>query len=67
MSANLENSAVAKGLKKARFHFNPKDGHIKHRNRMDLTEAEDIRKRWQQYTEELYKKKDHHGQISMMV
>ena len=33
-------------------------GSIKDRNRMDLTEAEDIKKRWQEYTEELYKK-DH--------
>ena len=32
---------------------------IKDRNGMDLTEAEDIKKRWQDYTEELYKK-DHH-------
>ena len=30
-------------------------GTIKDRNGMDLTEAEDIKKRWQQYTEELYK------------
>ena len=33
-----------------------KDGLIKDRNGMDLTEAEDIKKRWQEYTEELYKK-----------
>ena len=33
-----------------------KMGTIKDRNRMDLTEAEDIKKRWQEYTEELYKK-----------
>ena len=32
-------------------------GLIKDRNGMDLTEAEDIKKRWQEYTEELYKKK----------
>ena len=32
-------------------------GSVKDRNGMDLTEAEDIKKRWQQYTEELYKKK----------
>ena len=32
-------------------------GTIKERNGMDLTEAEDIKKRWQEYTEELYKKK----------
>ena len=31
-------------------------GSIKDRNDMDLTEAEDIKKRWQEYTEELYKK-----------
>ena len=33
-----------------------KDGSIKDRNGMDLTEAEDIKKRWQEYTEEIYKK-----------
>ena len=37
-----------------------KMGSIKDRNGMDLTEAEDIKKRWQKYTEELYKK-DPHG------
>ena len=34
-----------------------KMGSIKDRNGMDLTEAEDIKKRWQEYTEELYKKR----------
>ena len=34
-------------------------GAIKDRNDMDLTEAEDIKKRWQEYTEELYKKDLH--------
>ena len=34
-------------------------GSIKDRNGMDLTEAEDIQKRWQEYTEELYKKDLH--------
>ena len=34
-------------------------GSIKDRNGMDLTEAEDIKKRWQQYSEELYKKELH--------
>ena len=34
-------------------------GSIKHRNGRDLTEAEDIKKRWQEYTEELYKKDLH--------
>ena len=34
-------------------------GSIKNRNGMDLTEAEDVKKRWQEYTEELYKKDRH--------
>ena len=34
--------------------FHAKMGSIKNRNGMDLTEAEDIKKRWQEYTEELY-------------
>ena len=37
--------------------FHAKMGTIKDRNGMDLTEAEDIKKRWQEYTEELYKKR----------
>ena len=36
--------------------FHAKMGSIKERNGRDLTEAEDIKKRWQEYTEELYKK-----------
>ena len=36
--------------------FHAKMGLIKDRNRTDLTEAADIKKRWQEYTEELYKK-----------
>ena len=39
--------------------FHAKMGSIKDRNGMDLTETEDIKKRWQQYTEELYKKDLH--------
>ena len=39
---------------KGTFHANM--GSIKDRNGMDLTQAEDIQKRWQEYTEELYKK-----------
>ena len=39
--------------------FHAKMGSIKDRNGMDLTEAEDIKKRWQQHTEELYKKELH--------
>ena len=37
--------------------FHAKMGSIKDRNGMDLTEAEDIKKRWQKYTEELHKKR----------
>ena len=49
--------------------FHEKMGSIKDRNGMDLTEAEDIKKRWQEYTEELYKKDlhnpdNHHGVIT---
>ena len=39
--------------------FHAKMGTIKDKNSMDLTEAEDIKKRWQEYTEELYKKDFH--------
>ena len=39
--------------------FHAKMGTIKERNGMDLTEAEDIKKSWQEYTEELYKKDLH--------
>ena len=45
--------------------FHAKMGSIKDRNGMDLTEAEDIKKRWQEYTEGLYEKDfhdpDYHG------
>ena len=47
--------------------FHAKMGSIKDRNGMDITEAEDIKKRWQDYTEELYKKDahdpDNHGDV----
>ena len=39
--------------------FHAKRGSIKNRHGMDLTEAEDIKKRWQEYAEELYKKELH--------
>ena len=52
--------------------FNAKMGSIKDRNGMDLTEAEDIKKRWQEYPEELYKKDlhdpdNHDGVIPQLV
>ena len=37
--------------------FHAKMGSIKDRNSLDLTEVEDIKKRWQEYTEELFKKR----------
>ena len=45
--------------------FHAKMGSIKDRNGMDLTEAEDIKKRWQEYAEELYKKdiQDNHDGV----
>ena len=44
--------------------FHAKMGSIKDRNGMDLTDAEDIKKRWQEYIEELYKK-DLHDQDNL--
>ena len=46
--------------------FHAKMGQIKDRNCMDLTEAEDIKKRWQEYTEGLYKKELHDPEIIMV-
>ena len=42
--------------------YHAKMGTIKDRNGMDLTETDDIKKRWQEYTEELYKKDLHDGE-----
>ena len=46
--------------------FHAKMGSIKDKNDMDLTEAEDNKKRWQEYTEELYRK-DLHNCITTIV
>ena len=48
-----------KKIKDTKGTFHAKMGSIKDRNGMDLTEAENIKKRWQEYTEELYKKDLH--------
>ena len=48
-----------KKIRETKGTFQAKMGSIKDRNDMDLTEAEDIKKRWQEYTEELYKKDLH--------
>ena len=47
----------SKKLEILRNHFMQRKSTIKDRNGMDLTEADDIKKRWQEYTEELYKKR----------
>ena len=48
-----------KKIRDTKGQFHAKMGTIEDRNGMDLTEAEDIKKRWQEYTEELYKKDLH--------
>ena len=55
-----------KKIRDTRGHFHAKMGTIKDGNYMDLTEAEDIKKRWQEYTEKLYKN-IFMTQITMMV
>ena len=60
---------LVKKIRDTKGIFHAKMGTIKDRNGMDLTEAEDIRKRWQEYTEELHKKElldpdNHHGVIT---
>ena len=47
---------LSKKIRDAKGTFHAKISTIKDRNIMDLTKAEDIKKRWQEYTEELYKK-----------
>ena len=48
-----------KKIRNTKANFHEKMGILKNRNGMDLIEAEDIKKRWQEYTEELYKKDLH--------
>ena len=54
-----ETRDLFKKIRDTKGTFYAKKGSIKDRNGMDLTEAEDIKKRWQEYTEELYKKDLH--------
>ena len=49
-------TGLFKKIRDTKETFHAKMGSIKDRNGMDLTEAEDVKKRWQEYTEELYKK-----------
>ena len=53
----LNTRDLFKKIRDTKGKFHAKTGTIKHRNGMDLTEAEDIKKRWQEYTEELHKKR----------
>ena len=50
---------IFKKIRDTKRIFHAKMGSIKDRNGTDLTEAEDIKKRWQEYTEEMYKKDLH--------
>ena len=50
---------LVKNIRDTKGTFHANMGSIKDRNGMDLTEAEDIKKRWQEYTEELHKKELH--------
>ena len=60
---------VFKKFRNTKGTFQAKMGTIKDGNSMDLTEAEDIKKRWQEYTQDLYKKDlhdpDKHDDMSM--
>ena len=58
---------LLKKIRDSKGTFHAKMGSIKDRNGRDLTEAEDIKKRWQEYTEERYKKKIFMTQIITMV
>ena len=67
-----KNRDLFKKIRDTKATFHAKKGSIKDRNCMDLMEAEDIKKRWQEYTEELYKKylhdrDNHDGMITHLV
>ena len=62
---------LSKKIRDTKETFHAKMGSIKDRNGMDLTEAEDIKKRWQKYMEELYKRDlhdqdNHYGVITYL-
>ena len=66
---NRKTRDLLKKIRDTKRTFHAKMGSIKDRNCMDLAEAEDIKKRWQEYTEELYKKDlhdpdNHNGMIT---
>ena len=57
---------LIKKIRDTKETFHAKMGSIKYRNCMDLTEAENIKKRWKEYTEELYKKDFQDPEINMV-
>ena len=59
MSSMGKTSDLFKKIRDTKGTFHAEMGSIKDRNGMDLTEAEDIKKRWQEYTEKVYKKDLH--------
>ena len=59
MAENRKDYRSFKKIRDAKGTFHVKTGSIKDRNGMDPTEAEDIKKRWREYTEELYRKNFH--------
>ena len=61
-----ERLEISSRIRDTKGTFHTDMGTKKDRNSMDLTEAEDIKKRWQEYTEELYKR-DLTDQITTMV
>ena len=58
-TTDWERRDLFKKIRDTKGTFHAKMGSIKFSNGVDLTEAEDIKKRWQEYTEELYKKDLH--------
>ena len=56
-----------KKIRDTKATFHAKMGSIKDRNGMDLTEAEDIKKRWKEYTEELYEKRLSRPMVSSLT
>ena len=62
-----KNRDLFKKIRDIKGTFHAKMGSMKDRNGMDLTEAEDIKKRWQEYTEELYTKQIFTTQLIRMI
>ena len=61
-----ETRELFKTIRDTKGMFHAKMGSIKDRNGMDLTEVDNIKKRWQEYTEELYKRDLHDQDITMV-